>query len=102
MLFVSNATGMNSHRDELDLFLNANELLLHLLRSTLRYDYWIHRDHPDASYGGATALVGNTLNHHQISFYQREFIQSTAICINLAAVYCPLNKCSDGLPVCRV
>lgn len=105
-LAVWNANGLCQHAQELQSFLQNNEIDVMLISETRFtnkshikiWNYSIyHTNHPDGTaHGGTAIIVKNGIKHHELDKYTQEYLQATTIeiaekmnIIKLSAIYCP-------------
>lgn len=101
-----NANGILNHKREIELFLSQNKIDAFLIsESHLTNKSYFHitgyttynTRHPDGrAHGGSVMLIKNNIKHHEISKYQKDYIQATSIQVTsrnknivISAVYCP-------------
>lgn len=105
-IVVWNANGLCNHAQEIQLFLQNNEIDIMLVSET-RFtnkshikiqNYSIYNtNHPDGTaHGGTAIIIRNGIKHHELSKYSQEQLQATTIevtekinTLKISAVYCP-------------
>ena len=101
-----NANGIIQHKEELQVFLQDQLIDVMLISETHLTDrsylkipgYKIyHTNYPDNTvHAGTAIIIKNTINHHQLHKYEKDYLQATSIgvktlpCeITVSAIYCP-------------
>ena len=101
-----NANGLNTHIDEVKLFLKQNYIDVMLISETHCTDrtycsiphYNIYyTNHPDATaHAGIAIIIRKTISHYELPSFQQDYLQATSINVTLlpydltiCAVYCP-------------
>jgi hypothetical protein len=105
-LALWNANGLAQHALELQLFLSSRNIDIILLSEThfTRYSYLripkytlYHTTHPaETAKGGTAIIIKNTIKHHPLPNYSRDYIQATSVSVEdsvghliITAVYLP-------------
>ena len=106
-LALWNANGLLQHRLELSTFLYTNNIDIMLISEThftcksylkIRgYNTYETKHRDGTAHGGTAISIKNTIKHHELIIFQKDYIQATSIAIEdrkdgpivFSAMYCP-------------
>jgi hypothetical protein len=106
-LALWNANGLTQHTEELETFTSVHNIDVILISEThftessylklCKYTVY-HTNHPAGTVRGGTAIIKNSIDHHQLNSYSQDFFQATSVSVEdsacllkISAIYLPPN-----------